>query len=35
VGELRITRLLERPVGSVRWGADTPDRGEVPTGILP
>lgn len=34
-GELHITRLLERPVGSVRWGADTPDRGEVPTGILP
>jgi len=33
--ELRITRLLERPVGSVRWGAETPDRGEMPTGILP
>ncbi|RYY24704.1 MAG: MFS transporter, partial [Sphingomonadales bacterium] len=34
-GELRITRLLERPVGSVRWAAETPDRGEVPTGLLP
>ncbi|OJY53881.1 MFS transporter [Sphingomonas sp. 67-41] len=34
-GELRITRLLERPVGSVRWREETPDRGEVPTGILP
>jgi MFS family permease len=32
-GPLRITRLLERPVGSVRWRADTPDRGEVPTGF--
>jgi hypothetical protein len=34
-GALRITRLLERPVGSVRWREETPDRGEVPTGILP
>ncbi|WP_404478868.1 MFS transporter [Novosphingobium sp. BL-52-GroH] len=35
VGETRITRLLERPVGSVRWRDDTPDRGQVPTGIIP
>jgi len=34
-GELRITRLLERPVGSVRWRADTPDRGELPTTLIP
>lgn len=34
-GRLRITRLLERPVGSVRWRADTPDRGELPTGLIP
>lgn len=30
----RITRLLERPVGSVRWRADTPDRGEVQTKFI-
>jgi MFS family permease len=34
-GELKMTRLLERPLGSVRWRAETPDRGEVGTGILP
>ncbi|WP_439540579.1 MFS transporter [Sphingomonas sp.] len=34
-GELRITRLLERPVGSVRWREETPDRDEVPAGLIP
>lgn len=32
-GELRMTRWLERPVGSVRWGAETPDRGHEPKGL--
>lgn len=34
-GELQISRLLQRPVGSVRWQEETPDRGEIPTGIMP
>ncbi|RSU17699.1 MFS transporter [Sphingomonas koreensis] len=34
-GQLRMTRLLERPVGSVRWQADTPDRGELPATLAP
>lgn len=34
-GGLHVTRMLERPVGSVRWREESPDRGEVSNGIIP
>lgn len=33
-GSDRVRRLLERPVGSVRWKADSPDSGPEPVGPL-
>jgi MFS family permease len=32
--ERRVRRKLERPVGSVRWRADTPDRRDEKSGLL-
>jgi hypothetical protein len=31
----RVRRRLERPLGSVRWRAETPDPGKDSIGILP
>lgn len=33
-GSMRVRRRLERPVGSVRWKAETPDVGDTITGAL-